>query len=69
MTFVCSFNDILMVIALERTIVIDVWLYVLQVLQSFKIMDYSLLIGIHNLDIANKERVCELNYMLTLSLL
>lgn len=28
-----------------------------QVLQSFKIMDYSLLLGIHNLDQAAKERV------------
>ena len=29
----------------------------LQVLQSFKIMDYSLLLGVHNLDISIRERV------------
>ena len=28
-----------------------------QVLESFKIMDYSLLVGIHNLDTAKKEKV------------
>ena len=28
-----------------------------QVLQSFKIMDYSMLLGVHNLDLAIKERV------------
>lgn len=27
-----------------------------RVLQSFKIMDYSLLVGIHNLDLAAKEK-------------
>jgi len=27
-----------------------------RVLQSFKIMDYSLLIGVHNLDLAAKEK-------------
>lgn len=27
-----------------------------QVLESFKIMDYSLLVGIHNLDLAFKEK-------------
>lgn len=27
-----------------------------QVLQSFKIMDYSLLVAIHNLDLAQRER-------------
>ena len=27
-----------------------------RVLESFKIMDYSLLIGIHNVDLANKEK-------------
>lgn len=36
--------------ALIRTIQRDC-----RVLESFKIMDYSLLVGIHNLDIANKE--------------
>lgn len=29
---------------------------VLQLLQSFKIMDYSLLVGIHNLEQASRER-------------
>ena len=29
----------------------------MQVLQSFKIMDYSLLLGIHNLDQMAKEKV------------
>ncbi len=33
----------------------------LQVLQSFKIMDYSLLLGVHNLDIAARERVSHLD--------
>lgn len=28
-----------------------------RVLESFKIMDYSLLVGIHNLDIAAKEKI------------
>lgn len=32
-----------------------------RVLESFKIMDYSLLIGIHNIDQANKEKDCEDN--------
>lgn len=27
-----------------------------RVLESFKIMDYSLLVGVHNLDIAQKEK-------------
>lgn len=27
-----------------------------RVLESFKIMDYSLLLGVHNLDLAQKER-------------
>ena len=27
-----------------------------RVLESFKIMDYSLLVGIHNIDLASKER-------------
>ncbi|GFR63759.1 phosphatidylinositol 4-phosphate 5-kinase type-1 gamma [Elysia marginata] len=31
-------------------------LYCYQVLESFKIMDYSLLMGIYNLDLANKEK-------------
>lgn len=30
--------------------------YVFQLLQSFKIMDYSLLVGIHNVDQASRER-------------
>jgi len=29
--------------------------YFSQVLESFKIMDFSLLVGIHNLDLAKKE--------------
>lgn len=29
-----------------------------RVLESFKIMDYSLLIGIHNIDLANKDKEC-----------
>ena len=29
----------------------------LQVLESFKIMDYSLLVGVHNLDEAKREKV------------
>uniref|UniRef100_A0A336MDD6 CSON015480 protein n=1 Tax=Culicoides sonorensis TaxID=179676 RepID=A0A336MDD6_CULSO len=40
--------------ALIRTIQRDC-----RVLESFKIMDYSLLVGIHNLDLAVKERVNE----------
>ena len=32
-------------------------LFILQVLQSFQIMDYSLLVGIHNLDQALREKV------------
>lgn len=28
-----------------------------QVLQSFKIMDYSLLVGVHNLDVASRMKV------------
>lgn len=28
-----------------------------RVLESFKIMDYSLLVGIHNLDVAAKEKI------------
>lgn len=35
-----------------------------RVLESFKIMDYSLLLGVHNLDLAQKERAvrkCFLN--------
>jgi len=31
-----------------------------RVLESFKIMDYSLLVGIHNLDIAAKEKAVSL---------
>ena len=27
-----------------------------RVLESFKIMDYSLLVGVHNIDLASKER-------------
>lgn len=30
--------------------------YTAQVLQSFKIMDYSFLVAIHNLDLAQRER-------------
>lgn len=37
--------------ALEKTITRDC-----RVLESFKIMDYSLLVGVHNLDIAIKEK-------------
>lgn len=37
--------------ALEKTIIRDC-----RVLESFKIMDYSLLVGVHNLDIAIKEK-------------
>ena len=33
-----------------------VFLCFLQLLQSFKIMDYSLLMGIHNMDQASRER-------------
>lgn len=31
----------------------------LQVLESFKIMDYSLLLGVHNMDQAERERQLE----------
>ena len=30
--------------------------FIFRVLESFKIMDYSLLVGVHNLDLAAKER-------------
>ena len=33
-------------------------LFYFQVLQSFKIMDYSLLLAIHNIDQAEREKVC-----------
>lgn len=35
-----------------------------RVLESFKIMDYSLLVGVHNLDEANKEKAAELRQQL-----
>lgn len=38
-----------------------------RVLESFKIMDYSLLVGIHNLDIAAKEKA--VSFLLFSSLL
>lgn len=34
-----------------------------RVLESFKIMDYSLLVGIHNLDIAAKEKSVSLGHI------
>lgn len=34
-------------------------LFSIQLLQSFKIMDYSLLVGIHNVDQACREQVSE----------
>ena len=37
-----------------------------RVLESFRIMDYSLLIGIHNLDVAAKEEVERYIYIITL---
>ena len=33
--------------------------HVVQVLESFKIMDYSLLLGVHNMDQAERERQTE----------
>lgn len=42
--------------ALEKTIIRDC-----RVLESFKIMDYSLLVGVHNLDIAIREKQEEKN--------
>lgn len=36
-----------------------VTLHLIQLLQSFKIMDYSLLLGIHNMEHAGRERVEE----------
>ena len=33
-----------------------------RVLESFRIMDYSLLIGIHNLDLAAKEETVKNNF-------
>ncbi|XP_067839610.1 phosphatidylinositol-4-phosphate 5-kinase, type I, beta a isoform X1 [Heptranchias perlo] len=38
-----------------------------RVLESFKIMDYSLLLGIHNLDLANKEKEREVENLQTAS--
>ncbi|PRD25763.1 UNVERIFIED_CONTAM: Phosphatidylinositol 4-phosphate 5-kinase type-1 alpha [Trichonephila clavipes] len=38
-----------------------------RVLESFKIMDYSLLVGIHNLDLAKKEKKASRIYFLLLS--
>lgn len=38
---------------------LNVVLYVTQVLESFKIMDYSLLLGVHNLDQAEREQQTE----------
>jgi 1-phosphatidylinositol-4-phosphate 5-kinase len=35
---------------------------VLQVLESFKIMDYSLLVGVHNLDQAARDKAVSLCY-------
>jgi 1-phosphatidylinositol-4-phosphate 5-kinase len=35
-----------------------------RVLESFKIMDYSLLVGVHNLDIAAKEKAQRLQVSL-----
>ena len=37
-----------------------------RVLESFRIMDYSLLIGIHNLDVAAKEEVERYIYIITM---
>ena len=33
-----------------------------RVLESFRIMDYSLLVGVHNLDMAAKEEVSKIVY-------
>lgn len=33
-----------------------------RVLESFKIMDYSLLLAIHNLDQAQKEKMASINF-------
>lgn len=37
-----------------------------RVLESFKIMDYSLLLTIHNLDLAQKERAVCIAYLLSI---
>lgn len=34
-----------------------------RVLESFKIMDYSLLVGVHNLDLAQKEAVVSIYFL------
>lgn len=36
-----------------------IYLFHAQVLESFKIMDYSLLLGVHNIDQAERERQME----------
>lgn len=35
-----------------------------RVLESFKIMDYSLLLGVHNLDLAQKEKAVSVTKIL-----